>query len=126
MLVFFPPKGYLDEDKIIERVEICTFPEEHFIKKHFDVVMVDGNLDRDEFVKYEVFHDFIDKCISDNMLESTVKKGVAQSFIPHVKKALNLPERYTTKVVDGEIVFRGVKAKTIEAIKYISQKKGDK
>ena len=119
-------KGYLDENKIIERVELCTFPEEYFIKEHFDVVRLDnGSLDRDEFVKYSVFHDFITKCINDNMLESTVKQGVAQSFIPHVKKALNLPEGYRTNIIDREVVFRGVKAKSIEAIKYISQKKGD-
>lgn len=119
-------KGYLDEDKIIERVEICTFPEEYFIKKHFDVVRLDnGSLDKDEFVKYSVFHDFITECINKNMLESTVKQGVAQSFIPRVKAALNLPERYTTKIVNGEVTFKGIKAKSIEAIKYISKHKGD-
>ncbi len=114
-------KSIIDDEEKANRMTMCTYPEQYFIKKHFSVARLDtGAIDNMETLDYEAFHTFISKCIDDEMLEPTVKFGVAQSFIPHVKEALSLPQGYHTSMKSNHVVFGGIVPKSNEAIEFIS------
>lgn len=116
----------VDDDLKLERMEMCTFPEKHFIKMHFEAVYDDrGRLDETEFVYYDDMHDFVYDCIIDNMLEPTIKKGVAQTFIKNFKEVFNFDKNYNSSQYKGRIKFKGIKAKTDEAIEFMNERRGD-
>ena len=117
-----PIQTISDEEKD-DRLEMCTFPERFFIRKHFEVARLDtGGIDNGESIEYNLFHDFIINQIDNCMLEKTIKKGVAQTFIHHVKEALNLSGNYNTSSVHGKIIFPGIVPKTVEAIDFCRNK----
>lgn len=122
------PIKTIDDNEKNERLFLCTFPEQFFIKKHFKVIYEEGSnrVDKDIWLKYRDFHQFIYNCINDEMVESTVKLGVAQTFIKNVKDTFNLGETYKTKQLEGEVYFRGIIPESDEAKKYfkISEKDG--
>ena len=99
------------------RIEKCTYPERYFVKEHFAPVYDDkGKIDQEESVTYTEMHTFIHNYLLDKMLEPTIKLGNSQTFIKEVKEALNLPSEYHTKTRNGEVIFVGIKAKSVEAI----------
>lgn len=113
----------VDDNIKYERMEMCTFPEKHFMKIHFEPVYDDNNkLDKHEFVYYEDMHDFIYDCVVDNMLEPTIKKGVAQTFVKNLKEVYNLGDNYRSSQYKGKIKFKGIKAKSKEAIDFITKR----
>ena len=98
---------------------MCTYPEQYFIKKHFEIAYTDsGAIDENEYVKYDDFHNFIIEQIDKHMLERTIKKGIAQTFIHAVKNAFDLSQNYNTHNIKGEIIFRGIIPKSTEAIEW--------
>ena len=107
-----------EEDKR-NRIEMCTYPEQYFIKEHFEMAYTDsGAIDENEYVKYDDFHNFIIEQIDKHMLERTIKKGIAQTFIHAVKNAFDLSQNYNTHNIKGEIIFRGIIPKSTEAIEW--------
>lgn len=99
------------------RIEKCTYPERYFVKEHFAPIYDDkGKIDQEESVTYTEMHTFIHNYLLDKMLEPTIKMGNSQTFIKEVKEALNLPSEYHTKTRNGEVIFVGIKPKSIEAI----------
>ena len=116
-----PIKSISDNQKL-DRIELCTFPEQYFIKQHFELSYLDnGSLDTAELLKYDDFHSFIRKCIDDAMVESTLKMGVPQTFIEHVKKCFGLGSNYNTTQKQGVVYFKAIVPKSEQAIKYLSK-----
>lgn len=116
-----PIKSISDNQKL-DRIELCTFPEQYFIKQHFELSYLDnGSLDTSELLRYDDFHSFIRKCIDDAMVESTLKMGVPQTFISHVKKCFGLDGNYNTTQKQGVVYFKAIVPKSEEAIKYLSE-----
>ena len=102
------------------RIEKCTYPEEYFLKKHFQVAYLDDNtIDYNEETLYDALYDFIHKCIDKELLESTIPKGDAQLFANTLKKAFNLPPAYHMEHYKENLIFAGIVPKTEEAIDYI-------
>lgn len=114
----------VDDNIKLQRMEMCTFPEKHFMDMHFEAVYRDDDvLDTDEFVYYEDMHNFVYDKIIENMLEPTIKKGVAQTFIKNVKEVFNLGKDYRSSQYKGKIKLKGIKPKSEEAIDYINEKR---
>lgn len=104
------------------RMEMCTFPERHFILKHFQVAYLDsGEIDHSERLYYQPLFNFINQELNKQMLESTIKEENNQRFIEEVKKALKLPKEYHTKSEHGQIFFTGIVPKTDEAIEFLNE-----
>lgn len=102
------------------RIEKCTYPEEYFLKKHFQVAYLDDNtIDYNEETLYDALYDFIHECIDKELLESTIPKGDAQLFANTLKKAFNLPPAYHMEHYKENLIFAGIVPKTEEAIDYI-------
>ena len=103
------------------RLEMCTYPEQFFIKKHFEIAYIgDETIDNNEMIKYSDMFAFIKRCIDKNMVESTCKESASNMFIGEVNTALKL-ENHRTKTINGEHYFTGIVPKSEEAIKYFSQ-----
>lgn len=116
----------VDDNVKYARMEMCTFPEKHFLNMHFEPVYNDDDiLDLDEFVYYDDVHDFVYNCMIENMLEPTIKKGVAQTFIKNVKEVFNLGKDYRSSQYKGRIKLKGIKPKTDEAIDFIDKRMKD-
>lgn len=104
------------------RLEMCTYPEKFFIKKHFEVAyMEDGSIDHSEKLYYDDFHDFVIAQIDNQLLEKTIQKGNNQTFIKIVKEVFDLYDGgYHTKTDNKGVFFTGIVPKTEEAIDYLS------
>lgn len=104
------------------RLEMCTYPEKFFIKKHFEVAyMEDGGIDHSEKLYYDDFHDFVIAQIDNQLLEKTIQKGNNQTFIKIVKEVFDLYDGgYHTKTDNKGVFFTGIVPKTEEAIDYLS------
>lgn len=100
------------------RLEMCTYPEHHFIKKHFEMAYLDdGSWDTAERLYYEDFHSFIIEQINNRLLEKTIKEGNSQTFIKTVKECFDLVDKnYHTDSDDKGIFFMGIVPKSNEAI----------
>ena len=100
---------------------MCTYPEQFFIKKHFEIAYIgDETIDNNEMIKYSDMFAFIKRCIDKNMVESTCKESASNMFIGEVNTALKL-ENHRTKTINGEHYFTGIVPKSEEAIKYFNQ-----
>ena len=105
------------------RLEMCTYPEKFFIKKHFEVAYLDdGSIDHSERIYYNDFHDFIIVQIDKQLLEKTIQKGNSQTFIKTVKDIFNLHDGYHTKTDSEGIFFTGIIPKSEEAIEWMMKK----
>lgn len=119
------PRKEISDIEKQQRMELCTYPERFFIKKHFEVVYLDDTtIDNEERISYNDMFDFISKCINEKMVESVYKKTSSNMFISEVKKALKLDD-YTTKTVKGNIFFVGIVPKTEEAINFLEEAKNE-
>lgn len=104
------------------RLEMCTYPEQFFIKKHFEIAYIgDETIDNNEMIKYSDMFAFIKRCIDKNMVESTCKESASNMFIGEVNTALKL-ENHRTKTINGEYHFTGIVPKSEEAIAYFNRK----
>ena len=104
------------------RMEMCTFPERHFIIKHFEVSYLDnGDIDHSDRLYYKEFFNFINQQLNKQMLESTIKEENSQKFIEEVKTALKLPKDYHSKSEHGEIFFTGIIPKSEKAIEELNK-----
>lgn len=107
------------------RLEMCTFPEKHFIKEHFQMAYLDdGQIDDAETLYYEDFHNFIISEINNHLLEKTIQNGNNQTFSQTVKDVFNLKElNYHMKTDDkGKLYFTGIIPKTDKAIEFLENK----
>ena len=113
--------GYITDAQKSQRLEMCTYPEYFFVKKHFGLAYIDDEtLDNDELLKYSDVFRFIRECIDENMVESTCKESVTNMFIGEVNRALKL-ENHRTRTINGEYYFTGIVPKSEEAIKYFDK-----
>lgn len=121
------PIASISENEKLQRVELCTFPEQYFVDKHFEVLYVEGTARIDDTyqLEYESFHTFIIQKINEAMVESTTKMGVAQTFIKHIKEGLSLPEDYKTRQKEGVIYFKGIIPKSDDAISFFKTTEKD-
>ena len=105
------------------RLEMCTYPEQFFIKKHFEVIYDDeGYIDNTEILYYDEFHDFVINQINNQLLEKTIQKGNNQTFIKTVKDTLGLRDaNYHTKQDEKGVYFTGIAPKTEVAIEYLAE-----
>lgn len=108
-----------------ERLEKCTFPEQFFVKKHFEIAYQDDNsIDHSEKLYYDDFHDFVINQINNQLLEKTVQKGNSQTFIKIVKDVFGLREEgYHTSRDEKGIYFTGIIPKTEAAIEFLGERK---
>ena len=115
------PIQSIDDNEKLERIKLCTFPEQYFIKKHFEISYLEnGSIDTTELIKYDDMHAFVKECIDEKMVESTLKMGVAQTFINHVKHVFNLSSNYNTTQKQGVVYFKGIVPKSDKAIQYFA------
>ena len=116
------PIQSLSEAQILERLEMCTYPEQFFIKKHFQICYIDEDtIDDEQLLKYSDMFTFIRKCINDNMVESTCKESASNMFIGEVNKALKMPDGHRTRNIHGEYHFVGIEPKSEEAINFFNE-----
>lgn len=109
-----------DADKD-NKLEMCTYPEQFFIKQHFEIAYDDnGNIDTHEMLKYSDVFAFIREHINKNMVEATCKETATNMFIGELNNALKLENR-STRTIKGEYYFTGVIPKSEEAIAYFSR-----
>ena len=108
-----------------ERLEKCTFPEQFFVKKHFEIAYQDDNsIDHSEKLYYDDFHDFVINQINNQLLEKTVQKGNSQTFIKIVKDVFGLREEgYHTSRDEKGVYFTGIIPKTKTAIEFLGERK---
>ena len=105
-----------------ERLEMCVYPEQFFVKKHFQICYIENDIiDNGQLIKYSDMFAFIKRCINYNMVESTCKESASNMFIGEVNKALKMPEGHKTRTIDGEYHFVGIEPKTDEAINFLSK-----
>ena len=116
-----PDDAYITEGNKNKRLEMCVYPEQFFIKEHFEIAYIgDETIDNNELIKYSDMFDFIKKCIDEHMVESTCKQSASNMFIGEVNKALKLDD-HRTRTINGEYYFTGIVPKSEEAIKYFNQ-----
>lgn len=116
------PIQSLSEAQILERLEMCTYPEQFFIKKHFQICYIDEDtIDDEQLLRYSDMFTFIRKCINDNMVESTCKESASNMFIGEVNKALKMPDGHRTRNIHGEYHFVGIEPKSEEAIDFFNE-----
>ena len=119
-----PDDAYITDGNKNKRLEMCVYPEQFFIKEHFEIAYIgDETIDNNELIKYSDMFDFIKQCIDEHMVESTCKQSASNMFIGEVNKALKLDD-HRTRTINGEYYFTGIVPKSEEAIKYFNQ--GDK
>ena len=115
-----PDDAYITEGNKNKRLEMCVYPEQFFIKEHFEIAYIgDETIDNNELIKYSDMFDFIKKCIDEHMVESTCKQSASNMFIGEVNKALKLDD-HRTRTINGEYYFTGIVPKSEEAIKYFN------
>lgn len=120
-----PDDAYITEGNKNKRLEMCVYPEQFFIKEHFEIAYIgDETIDNDELIKYSDMFDFIKQCIDEHMVESTCKQSASNMFIGEVNKALKLDD-HRTRTINGEYYFTGIVPKSEEAIKYFNQGGGN-
>ena len=116
-----PDDAYITDGNKNKRLEMCVYPEQFFIKEHFEIAYIgDETIDNNELIKYSDMFDFIKKCIDEHMVESTCKQSASNMFIGEVNKALKLDD-HRTRTINGEYYFTGIVPKSEEAIKYFNQ-----
>lgn len=116
-----PDDAYITEGNKNKRLEMCVYPEQFFIKEHFEIAYIgDETIDNNELIKYSDMFDFIKQCIDEHMVESTCKQSASNMFIGEVNKALKLDD-HRTRTINGEYYFTGIVPKSEEAIKYFNQ-----
>ena len=116
-----PDDAYITEGNKNKRLEMCVYPEQFFVKEHFEIAYIgDETIDNNELIKYSDMFDFIKKCIDEHMVESTCKQSASNMFIGEVNKALKLDD-HRTRTINGEYYFTGIVPKSEEAIKYFNQ-----
>lgn len=116
-----PDDAYITDGNKNKRLEMCVYPEQFFIKEHFEIAYIgDETIDNNELIKYSDMFDFIKKCIDEYMVESTCKQSASNMFIGEVNKALKLDD-HRTRTINGEYYFTGIVPKSEEAIKYFNQ-----
>lgn len=115
-------QGVITDAQKSARLEMCTYPEQFFIKKHFEIAYIgDETIDNNELIKYSDMFAFIKRCIDKNMVEGTCKESASNMFIGEVNTALKL-ENHRTKTINGEYHFTGIVPKSKEAIDYFNKK----
>lgn len=123
----FSPKT--NEEKM-HKIHMCTFPEEYFLKKHFDIVYQNGYVDMaDDKLILEDVQNFVYDKISEKMLEATIRKDNSQTFSIAVKNAFNVNQSsyiVYSRLPDGKNHMNGLVPKSKEAIKYFEDLYGEK
>lgn len=118
-------EGYkynISEAQIMSRLEMCTYPEQFFIKQHFQLCYIENDIiDDAQLIKYSDMFAFIRQCINKHMVESTCKESASNMFIGEVNKALKIPDGHKTRNINGEYHFVGIEPKTDEAIDFLEK-----
>ena len=102
------------------RLEMCTYPEQFFIKEHFEVAYLDdGTIDNSEGILYDDFHTFIINQIDKKLLEKTIKEGNNQTFSKIVKDVFSLNDvNYHAENTENGLMFEGIIPKSEQAIAF--------